>query len=192
MRDEYMLMNADDDAHELAAALRSLPLCAPNRSHFAELEGELTMPSAPPAATPRRVRGAWIAVAATLVAAILGARLLHPRSLPHTDVVTAAPSTNTLALIAQSQQLDGLLATLDARSVPIDAGAAMACAEIEDLIGLTDLQLNAVDRDDEAQALWSRRVDLMSRLASTRAGNRYDSLSDNGGAHLQGANYRVD
>ena len=107
-------------------------------------------------------------------------------------MTSASPSANTLALIAQSQQLDGLLATLDARSVPIDASAAMASAELEDLIGLTDLQLNAVTRDDEAQALWSRRVDLMSRLAATRAGSRYDTLSDNGGAYLQDANYRVD
>jgi hypothetical protein len=68
----------------------------------------------------------------------------------------------------------------------------MASAELENLIGLTDLQLNAADRDDEAQALWSRRVDLMTRLAATRAGSSFNTLTDNGGASLQNASYRID
>ncbi|MBL0029712.1 MAG: hypothetical protein IPO95_11875 [Rhodanobacteraceae bacterium] len=193
MPDDRFPIHADHDDHALRSALQALPLVAPKRSVFAELERELATASPPmSAAMPRRRRGAWIALAATLVAAVVGVRLLHSPVAAPTPVTSASPSANTLALIAQSQQLDGLLATLDARSVPIDASAAMASAELEDLIGLTDLQLNAVTRDDEAQALWSRRVDLMSRLAATRAGSRYDTLSDNGGAYLQDANYRVD
>ncbi len=135
----------------------------------------------------------WIALAATLVAAVIGVRLLNP---PETAPVVAAteqqPSAETLALIEQSQRLDEVLATMDARSVPINASNAMASAELENLIGLTDLQLNAVRHDADAQALWSRRVDLMTRLADTRTNTRFGSISDNGGAYLQNANYRID
>ena len=47
-------------------------------------------------------------------------------------------------------------------------------------------------RDDEAQALWSRRVNLMNRLADARTTTRFDSYSDAGGAYLQNAAYRID
>lgn len=187
--DRFPMFPADDD-RDLVAALRALPLAAPKRSVFAELERELANASASAARPPRRPRGAWIALAATLVAAIAGVRLFHPQDLG--GAAEPSPSPDTLALIAQSQQLDEMLATLDARSVPIDAESAMASAELEDLIGLTDLQLNAARRDDEAQALWSRRVDLMTRLAATRAGSALNPLSDNGGAYLQNASYRID
>ena len=191
MPDDRFPTPLPDDDRDLVSALRALPLETPKHSAFAELERELAHASAAATMSPRRPRGAWIALAATLVAAVVGVRLFHP---PSGDVGAGAapPSADTLALIAQSQQLDDMLATLDARSVPIDAESAMASAELEDLIGLTDLQLNAVRRDDEAQALWSRRVDLMSRLAATRAGRSFDTLSDNGGASLRNASYRID
>jgi hypothetical protein len=191
MPEDRFSMNVHDDDHDLVAALRDLPLATPKRSVFAELERELAAASAAATPAPRRMRGAWIALAATFVVALAGVRLFHPQA---DDVAppVALPSPDTLALIAQSQQLDDMLATLDARSVPIDAESAMASAELENLIGLTDLQLNAADRDDEAQALWSRRVDLMTRLAATRAGSSFNTLTDNGGASLQNASYRID
>ena len=34
--------------------------------------------------------------------------------------------------------------------------------------------------------------DLMTRLAATRAGSALNPLSDNGGAYLQNASYRID
>jgi hypothetical protein len=184
-------MNVHDDDDDLVAALRGLPLATPKRSVLAELERELAAATSSTATAPRRMRSAWIALAATFVVALAGVRMFHPRA-GDTGTTDAAPSVDTLALIAQSQQLDDMLATLDARSVAIDAESAMASAELEDLIGLTDLQLNATVRDDEAQALWSRRIDLMSRLAATRAGASFNTLSDNGGASLQNANYRID
>ena len=182
---------APDDA-ALAAALQSLPLATPARSVWMELQNELATAAMPN--PKRRTLPKWIALAATLVAAVIGVRYYGstaPRDAS-TPPAGAAPSAETLALIEQSQQLDAVLATLDARSVPIDASNAMASAELENLIGLTDLQLNAVRHDGEAQALWSRRVDLMTRLAGTRTNARFGSDSDNGGAYLQNANYRID
>lgn len=190
MPDDRFPMHPVDDDRDLVAALRALPLASPKRSVFADLERELANASASGVVPPRRARAAWIALAATLVAAVVGVRLFHPQDIG--AMAETSPSPDTLALIAQSQQLDDMLATLDARSVPIDAESAMASAELEDLIGLTDLQLNAARRDDEAQALWSRRVELMTRLAATRAGVTLNPLSDNGGAYLQNASYRID
>lgn len=189
MPDDRFPMHSADADRDLVAALRALPLASPKRSVYADLEHALVA-TRPSPLRAGRTRGAWIALAACLVAAIAGVRLFHPAA----DMATtdAVPSPDTLALIAQSQRLDDMLATLDARSVPIDAGTAMASAELEDLIGLTDLQLNATRRDDEANALWSRRIELMTRLAATRAGVTLNPLSDNGGASLQNASYRVD
>lgn len=183
-------MPVDDDV-ALAAALRALPTATPGRSAWDSLQRELT--HSLPVATKRRVLPKWIALAAAVLAAVAGLRVLQPTPATQEPIASATtPSARTQALIEQSQQLDSLLATLDARSVPIDAPSAMASAELEDLIGLTDLQLNTATNDDEAQALWSRRVELMTRLADTRTTARFDALSDNGGAYLQNANYRID
>jgi hypothetical protein len=176
----------------LAAALQALPLATPARSAWMDLQQELAASAVPN--PKRRTLPKWIALAATLVAAVVGVRF-HGTTTPDdasTQPQGAAPSAETLALIERSKQLDAVLATLDARSVPIDASNAMASAELENLIGLTDLQLNAVRHDAEAQALWSRRVDLMTRLAGTRTNARFGSDSDDGGAYLQDANYRID
>ena len=181
----------DDDA-ALTAALQGLPLASPQRSAWSQLQAELAQAQEQPA--QRRSLPKWIALAATLVAAVIGVRLLDAPAPTPAPISSnpAQPSAETLALIEQSQQLDAVLAKLDARSVPIDASNAMASAELENLIGLTDLQLNAARRDDEAHALWSRRVELMNRLADTRTNARFDSTSDDGGAFLQNANYRID
>ena len=189
MPDDRFDMNVDD-GRKLAVALSELPLATPARSVWASLEAELSAGKREP--TPiRRQRAAWIGLAATLVAAVIGVRVLSPAD-SESKLAASPPSAETLALIERSQQLDNALATLDSRSVPIDARSAMVSAELENLIGLTDLQLNAVTRDDEAQALWSRRVNLMSRLADARMTTRFDALSDNGDAFMQNANYRID
>jgi len=149
MPDDRFPMHSADADRDLVAALRALPLASPKRSVYADLEHALVA-TRPSPLRAGRTRGAWIALAACLVAAIAGVRLFHPAA----DMATtdAVPSPDTLALIAQSQRLDDMLATLDARSVPIDAGTAMASAELEDLIGLTDLQLSVAERPEESLA----------------------------------------
>ncbi|HWT15828.1 MAG TPA: hypothetical protein VN581_08600 [Patescibacteria group bacterium] len=193
MPDDRFQPHPDQDDAALAMALAALPLQTPRADGFAAIAHELAL------ATPRPDHGdrgrrsttAWLALAATLFAAIIGVRLLHPRTAFESDAASSDADT-TRRLIEQSQQLDAVLATIDARSVPIDAASAMASVELENLIGLTDLQLNAATRDDEAEALWSRRVELMTRLAATRSSARFDALSDNDAAFLQDASYRID
>ncbi|MBK6725740.1 MAG: hypothetical protein IPG63_00540 [Xanthomonadales bacterium] len=190
MPDDRFPPNPDRDDAALATALRALPLRSPRAGGFAALSRELALVTPRPdrAFGTRRVATAWLALAATLFAAIVGVRVLHPQpEAPSRDA-----NASTRELIEQSQQLDAILAALDARSVPIDAASAMASVELENLIGLTDLQLNATTRNDEAEALWSRRVELMTRLAATRSSARFDALSDNGDAYLQRADYRID
>lgn len=193
MPDDRFPMSPADDDHDLAAALRALPLESPTRSAWAQLQRELAAAgAAAPARTRTPQRGAWLALAATFTFALVGVRWFGADHGQDATPDVATVSADTQALIEQSQQLDAALAALDARSVPLDAGSAMASVELENLIGLTDLQLNAVTREDEAQALWSRRVELMTRLAATRTSARFANLSDNGGAYLQDANYRID
>lgn len=179
-----------DDDRALRAALRAMPVLSPRDNAWSALAAEL-METPRPLHAPRRRWPTWIGLAAMLLAAVIGVRLLMPHDA-RVESSANQPSPETLALIEQSQQLDETLAMLDARSVPIDGTSAMASAELENLIGLTDLQLNAVSRDDEAQVLWSRRVDLMTRLANARTTTRFDALTDNGNAYLQNATYRID
>ncbi len=190
MPDELFSSMPEGD-RQVGATLRALPLVAPRRSVFAELEHELTGTLTQDVAQPKRLRGAWIALAASFVAALVGVRLFHPQPEANSVQPTAAAS-DTQDLIAQSQRLDSMLAMLDARSVPVDAGTAMASAELEDLIGLTDAQLNAAEREDEVNALWTRRVDLMSRLAATRAGSSLATFSDQESVALYDAGYTID
>ncbi len=190
MPDDRFDLQTPDNGRALGAALRAMPLLAPRDGAWSALAAELTT-TRPTSRATRRVWPTWIGLAATLLAAVVGVRLLVPQNT-QVEGLTSQPSAETLALIQQSQQLDETLAMLDARSVPIDGTSAMASAELENLIGLTDLQLNAVSRDDEAQALWSRRVDLMTRLANARTTMRFDALTDNGDAYLQNATYRID
>jgi len=190
MPDARFEIRTTEDDRALIATLRAMPVLAPRESAWSALAAELAKTPRQQQA-PRRNWPIWIGLAATLLAAVAGVRLLAPDDA-QVDGSDNRPSAEILALIRQSQQLDETIAMLDARSVPMDGTSAMASAELENLIGLTDLQLNAVSRDDEAQALWSRRVALMTRLANARTTTRFDALSDNGDAYLQNANYRID
>lgn len=184
-------MHPHDDAdRELAAALRALPLVAPKRRVFDDIAREIARTA--PASAPNRWRRAAMAIAATFAVAVIGARWLHPGATTTMHDPGLSPSPETRALIAQSQELDNLLDTLDARSVPIDAGTAMAGIELENLIGVTDAQLNTADNDADARALWSRRVELMSRLVRVRAADRFGPSADTGYAALQPAHYAID
>ena len=54
----------------------------------------------------------------------------------------------------------------------------MAAVEIEDRIGLLDLQIDASRNPGEAAPLWRRRVDLLETLATVRAGAALAARSD--------------
>jgi hypothetical protein len=171
----------------LGAALRALPTILPPVSALPLLHAHWAKQRSPSAwRQPQR----W-AIAAGLAAISLGV-LIYRNSAHETIVpaVTHAPS-NIERLMAQSADWERALQRFDQQSIPIDAGSALASAELEDLIGLTDLQLGATETDTEAESLWQRRVSLMSRLAEVRTQSAWQRGSSEQNPMLLAATYPI-
>jgi hypothetical protein len=166
----------------LGDALRALPHAAPDRDGWPALAAAL----APRRATSRYTAALALAACALLVA--LGAREWHVRMPPaHVPTATVAPpaasamvngtasgpSTHAAAL-AQLQQrsraLERWLRQTGSDASPLPGQDLAAAAEIENLIGLIDVEL-AAPRQTHAQALWQRRVDLLEDLSALRYSN---------------------
>ena len=85
-----------------------------------------------------------------------------------------APSLSTPAqaelqrLHDYSRSLEQWLAGLPG-SAPRDGRSLMAAAELEDLVGLADVQLSAARSESEALPLWRQRVALLEDLAAVRS-----------------------
>ena len=168
-------MNQADAA--LAAALRALPQSAPQPDLWPELARALDR--------KRRPR-AWryllpAALAAGVALALLIARSPTrdseaPRvaSVPATtsapdarNVTAPAPGNEIEQLHERSQTLERWIAAVAARA-PQDSRDLMAAVEVEDLIGLVDVQLGGARGEADALPLWRRRVALLQDLASIR------------------------
>lgn len=192
-----------DPERELGAALRALPMPAPERSEWPRLAATLASRRRTPA---RRFRPAFAAAAAVALAAVLVPYVL--RQAPPAGVTPGIADANptvadardaddlraaTLGLIARNQALESWLR---AAGEPLDAGAAFASAELQDLIGMVDVQLSVADDPQRAQTLWRERLDLMQQLAEVRRGGRDRLIADGSGdGHRSGfvnAAYRID
>jgi len=168
-------MNQADAA--LAAALRALPQSAPQPDLWPELARALER--------KRRPR-VWRYVLPAALAAGIALALLIPRSptrdgetprvasvpattsAPDTRNVTApAPGNEIEQLHERSQKLERWIAAVAARA-PQDSRDLMAAVEVEDLIGLVDVQLGGARGEADALPLWRRRVALLQDLASIR------------------------
>lgn len=170
--DRISAIASGSDDRGLAEALRALPLLSPQRS---ALPAVLALSNTATAHSRRRLPG-WMAWAASIMVIGLGLILLNGRT---TDVKRAVEagidgSADLQALMQRSVEWESALRRLEQQSMPMDAGTAMASAELEDLISLTDLQLGATETDEQAQALWERRIRLMSRLVEVRAQPAWD------------------
>lgn len=82
----------------------------------------------------------------------------------------AADSRAVLAALrGESARTEEWLRSLRADETPLDGRSLMAATEIEDMIGLVDLQLAAgSDAGADALALWRTRVELLRELAAVR------------------------
>ena len=166
-------MSLPEDFATLAAALRALPAATPQPDPWPDLARAL-------AARRRNARlRAWgLALAAsaallTLVAllpmhrhdaAIVGHSTPAPQAM-----ATAATDKSTIELTAlhqRSQALERWIA--GATQAPVDARDLMAAVEVEDMIGLVDLQLEAARGNADALPLWRQRVALLEDLATIR------------------------
>lgn len=96
----------------------------------------------------------------------------QPAPLPLASVngeTTPAASNVKLADLKQhSQNLERWIAAVS-RNAAQDSRDLMAAVEVEDLIGLVDLQLGASADSTDTRALWQQRVSLLEDLATIRA-----------------------
>ncbi|HVF36025.1 MAG TPA: hypothetical protein VND91_11940 [Candidatus Saccharimonadia bacterium] len=176
------------ESSSLAAALAALPLEDPAPGGFARIEATL----AKRRTRTRVVHG--LALAASLAAiAVIPFALLSDRAPSDVEnapiAATSAPSAPTTqgALIEQNELLE---AWVRAQDEPFDGATAYASAELEDLIGMLDVEL-AATRDVESQdALWRQRLGLLSELASVRS-QGVTRLATNDAALVPAA-YRID
>jgi hypothetical protein len=195
-------MSAHDNL-TLGEALRRLPQAAPPSDEWMLLRERLRPASVRPSALRRYALPA--ALAATLAAAFV---ILRPAPAPAPATVAhveASSSTNgaTSAQIHNAQNVanhDERLAQLQQHSQalerwlretgrdasPLQGQDLAAAAEIENLIGLVDVEL-AAPRQTRAQALWQRRVGLLEDLAALR----YSSYRLAAGSQLA-ASTRID
>lgn len=176
-RDGTLHMNTD---RTLAAALRALPDAVPQPDLWPELARALGERR-----RPRQWRYAIpIALAAGLALAMLVPRSLMRSTPPHSTpaIAIATPSPNAAApaqatvpvtdelagLHQRSQSLERWI-TAFAAQAPQDSRDLMAVVEVEDLIGLVDVQLSAASDNNDALPLWRQRVALLEDLATIRS-----------------------
>ena len=146
-------------------ALRALPLLSPPRSAWPALQASLD------ARRPRvPQRWHWLAAAAALALALALPRFLSetpvvPTVVPAANVTRGDESAELARLMAESAQLEALLAWHRNDAVE-SAAAASLHAAMQDRIVQVDALLMRADVDPEARLpLWQERVLRLRQLA---------------------------
>ncbi len=194
MSDRDRTMNLHSEP-TLAAALRGLPDAAPQPDLWPGLAHALAR---------RRRRRTWRHTIPLALAAAIALALLWPQATvrqtppPQSDAQIAAVTTATTegrrdadeltALHGRSRALERWVAAVAAHA-PQDSRDLMAAVEVEDLIGLVDVQLGAVRANAEALPLWRQRVALLEDLATIR-GNAY-AIAANDDGTIRNARFPV-
>ena len=181
MHDRDGTLNLPDPG--LASALRALPEATPQPDLWPGLARALQ---------PRRRHRALRYLVPAALAAGLAFALLWPRTALRSPLPQALPTAATgvaardeLADLRQrSQALERWVAALSAHATQ-DSRDLMAAVEVEDLIGLVDLQLGAVRDRSDALPLWRQRVALLEDLATIRVGGFAIAAND---AAFEGSN----
>jgi len=166
----------------LRDGLRALPPLPPSPELWARVIAAVE-PPVTVAARRSRLR-LMVAAAAASAAFAVGVALVVPPApavAPATTLAAAARGEPSLAdLMTRSQQLESVLASLEARPRITSARSAGAIAELEDGIALVDYHLAQGDATLDAvaqRALWRKRVELMESLVTVRyTGERADSI----------------
>lgn len=127
---------------------------------------------------PRRRPGWFIPAASAalvLVAVLFTVRNHRPDATPSSDSVAAdmAPlHESRQALVAESQRLESLLASLPTEPRLTRAQTALTVADLEDRIQWVDYRLGLASEAglaaEPAHKLWRERVDLMNSLVAVR------------------------
>lgn len=178
---------SDADNLTLGRAMRALPLAAPPGGGWATLCEQLQRSRQAPSRWRRYALPA--ALAATLAGAFVLSRVPHtsvPATVAHApasssvngaaaakihNAQNAASRFDQLAQLQQrSQALERWLRQTGRDAAPLQGQDLAAAAEIENLIGLVDVEL-AAPRHTQARTLWQRRVGLLEDLAALRYSN---------------------
>jgi protein involved in temperature-dependent protein secretion len=120
-------------------------------------------------------------------------RQAPPATADLAAAIDAAPAAGASALdqaIAANQALEAALRGA-ARPGVLDGRAAIANAELEDLIGMLDLELSDTRDDARASALWRERAQLLEELAGLRTGVGGTYADNRGSASLVPAAYTI-
>jgi len=129
-----------------------------------------TLPLRSPAPTPNATT---TQVSATNSA--LGASSVHNAANATNSTAMNSESENLATLQSRSHALERWLRDTGAASAPRSAQDLAASAELEDMIGLVDVQLSGVD-EGASLPLWRRRVNLLEDLAMLRYGANLDQF----------------
>lgn len=200
MPDRDHTLNPAADPSPLAAALRALPGATPRPDPWPQLAQSLGRRAAR-RRHPYRRHALWLLPPA--LAAALALALLLPRSASEPSVSTPtpsvaagpggpagtpaiapaiAPASDELASLRQrSQSLERWIAAVSAHAAQ-DSRGLMAAVEVEDLIGLVDVQLNATRGRADALPLWRQRIALLEDLAMIRGSGVAMAANDDGSA----------
>lgn len=167
----------------IGTALRGLPLEAPATSAWAELEKTLVAQGIARRPVTYRRYVLPAALAAALALFLVWPALVKtpgpgPVGAPSEHVATTKPAqsepTPALAQVSvdrlqdESQSIETWLRQVSASGMPLDGADLMASTEIQDMIGLIDLQLSGTNDTGGEAALWRQRVDLLRDLAAIR------------------------
>ena len=171
-----MSFHHDSEPDRLTDRLRALPDAAPAAGTWDRIRQRAT-------ARQRRRRLLRrvipLAVAASLLLALgIGVTLIATRTAPLAGTAPAkAPARlnvtrngESLAqLQAHSMRLETWLGELRAHGAPLQGRALASAVDLQDRIGLIDLQLDAPDAAGDRHALWRQRIRLLQDLAMLRA-----------------------
>jgi predicted membrane-bound mannosyltransferase len=178
----------------LPEALRALPQVAPAQSAWPQLAAQLAAQGARDRVKPRRRHFVPAAIAAAIVLAVAATTLLRdgpqpsalspqvatvsqPAASSSTNATNTANATNPqtatdagaqlAALQQRSQELEHWLHETSRAAAPLSGQDLAAATEIEDMIGMVDMQLGA-RQSNGGLPLWRHRVALLEDLTVLR------------------------
>jgi len=199
MSDRIMSDRSGDNRLTLGDALRALPPLSPPRDGWSALAAELAPQLRRPARRRHALPAALAAGVLGLAAALFLLRAPHDAAPLVATVAPPAASTvandanaanvakvtnatnvknaatdgtdaRLAALETRSQALERWLHDTRAAASPLPGQDLAAAAEIENLIGLVDVELAGTSRASSL-ALWQRRVNLLEDLTALRYSN---------------------
>jgi len=175
----------------LPEALRALPQVAPAQSAWPQLAATLAAQGARDRVKQRRRHLLPAAIAAGIALAVAATTLLHfspqpsalgpqlatvsqPAASSSTNAANTTNATNPQTAIEQlaalqqrSQELEQWLRETTRAAAPLSGQDLAAATEIEDMIGMVDMQLGA-QQSNGGLPLWQRRVALLEDLTVLR------------------------